>query len=40
LVAIRDQLQEILGLPVDVVTESGIRNDSRESILRDVRYAA
>ena len=40
LVAIRDQLQEILGLPVDVVTESGIRDDSRESILRDVRYAA
>ena len=40
LVAIRDQLQKILGLPVDVVTESGIRDDSRESILRDVRYAA
>ncbi len=40
LVAIRDQLQEILGLAVDVVTESGIRDDSRESILRDVRYAA
>jgi len=40
LIAIRDHLSELLGLPVDVVTESGLRPDAREAILRDTRYAA
>lgn len=40
LVAIRDHLQELLALRVDVVTDSGLAPDCREAILRDTRYAA
>jgi predicted nucleotidyltransferase len=40
LIAIRDHLSELLGLPVDAVTESGLRPDAREAILRDTHYAA
>jgi len=34
------QLEELFGLPVDVVMESALRPRLREHILREVRYAA
>lgn len=40
LIAIRDRLEALLGLPVDVVTESGLAADARSEILRETRYAA
>lgn len=40
LIAIRQHLESMLGLSVDITTPSGLRPDSREAIIRDLRYAA
>lgn len=40
LVAVKRLLQEAMGCPVDVVAEGGLKPDVRESVLREVRYAA
>ncbi len=40
LIAIRQHLESMLGLSVDITTPSGLHPDSREAIIRDLRYAA
>lgn len=40
LVAVKQHLEAVFGLPVDVTTPSGLRDDDRAAILRDLRYAA
>jgi len=40
LVAVRQYLESVLGLPVDVTTPSGLRDEDRDAILRELRYAA
>ncbi len=40
LIAIRQHLESMLGLSVDITTPSGLRPDSRDAIIRDLRYAA
>ena len=40
LVAVRQYLESGLGLPVDVTTPSGLRDEDRDAILRELRYAA
>lgn len=40
LVAVRQHLESVLGLPVDVTTPSGLREEDRDAILRELRYAA
>lgn len=40
LVAVRRMLTEALGCPVDVVSEAGLKPDIRDTVLRDVHYAA
>ncbi len=40
LVAVKQHLEAVLGLPADVTTLSGLRDDDRAAILRDLRYAA
>ena len=40
LVAVKQHLESVLGLPVDVTTPSGLRDCDRPAILQDLRYAA
>lgn len=40
LVAIKQHLESVLGLPVDITTPSGLRDSDRPAILQDLRYAA
>lgn len=40
LVAVKQHLESVLGLPVDATTPSGLRDSDRPAILRDLRYAA
>lgn len=40
LVAIKQHLESVLGLPVDITTPSGLRDSDRSAILQDLRYAA
>ena len=40
LVAVKQHLKSVLGLPVDITTPSGLRESDRPAILRDLRYAA
>jgi predicted nucleotidyltransferase len=40
LIAIRQHLEAMLGLPVDITTPSGLRPDSRDAIIKELRYAA
>jgi predicted nucleotidyltransferase len=40
LVAVKNLLEQSFGSPVDVVPVGGLKQDVRESILREVRYAA
>ena len=40
LVEVKQYLESVLGLPVDITTPSGIRQADRPAILRDLRYAA
>jgi uncharacterized protein len=40
LIDVKQHLESVLGLPVDVTTPSGIRQADRPTILRDLRYAA
>jgi predicted nucleotidyltransferase len=40
LVAVKLLLEEALGRPVDVVPLGGLKQDAREVVLREVRYAA
>lgn len=40
LAAVRQHLESVLGLPVDVTTPSGLRDEDRDAILRELRYAA
>jgi predicted nucleotidyltransferase len=40
LVEVKQYLESVLGLPVDITTPSGIRQANRPAILRDLRYAA
>lgn len=40
LVGVKLHLEAILGLSVDITTESGLRPELRDAIMKDVRYAA
>ena len=40
LIEVKQHLESVLGLPVDVTTPSGIRQSDRPAIMRDLRYAA
>jgi hypothetical protein len=40
LIEVKQHLQSVLGLPVDVTTPSGIRQSDRSAIMGDLRYAA
>lgn len=40
LVGVKNLLEDELGRPVDVVPIGGLKQDARETILREVRYAA
>jgi hypothetical protein len=40
LIEVKQHLEAVLGLPVDVTTPSGLRESDRSTILRDLRYAA
>ena len=40
LVAVRQHLESVLGLAVDVTTPSGLRDEDRDAIMRELRYAA
>lgn len=40
LIEVKQHLESILGLPVDATTPSGLREADRQSILKDLRYAA
>lgn len=39
-VVVKRLLQEAIGCPVDVVAAGGLKPDMRETVLREVRYAA
>ncbi|MBU3729534.1 MAG: nucleotidyltransferase family protein [Phycisphaerales bacterium] len=40
LIEVKQHLESVLGLPVDVTTPSGIRQSDRPAIMGDLRYAA
>lgn len=40
LVAIKQHLESVLGLLVDITTPSGLRDSDRSAILQELRYAA
>lgn len=40
LIGVKMHLEAILGLSVDITTESGLRPELREAVMKDVRYAA